>query len=112
MATFKVGQRVKKIAHDPERMHRMLVPVGASGVILAASSWHPDAWVVDFPGCASTDPYWVNFHLMSFQIAPLTDPKADAFLESIRKMKPLHEEPKRATTYGELVDRIKREFLQ
>jgi hypothetical protein len=91
MATFKVGQRVKKIANrsrlDPSWDECLDVPMNAEGVVKEVQNMYGEVTVVfDFDGKRSSMP--------AYTLAPLTDPKADEFIESIRKLKPLHEEPK------------------
>lgn len=96
MATFKVGQRVKKIRHrlpsepdyDPRQVY--IVPLGHEGTVLG--------YAADGDVRVTFD----NFQLPSWadcvecrpgQLAPLTDPLADAFVASIKRLKP-YEEPK------------------
>ena len=94
MATFKVGQRVK-IA-NPEAGYECLR--GLVGVV----DGHPDSpsarhrwtWAVDFGREISypdgTVSRFCKFN--EYELAPLTDPKADAFIESLKNLKP-YEEP-------------------
>jgi hypothetical protein len=86
MAKFRVGQKVRLIAYKAGDLRE--VPLRAEGVIVkrgTLTATGPCDFSVDFAafgkrGCNAC------------QLAPLTDPKADAFLESMRKMKP-YEEP-------------------
>lgn len=94
MAKFKVGQRVRVIAHYG---HRRDAPyggwVGQEGTIIARrwlgifSGW---SWFLNLGG--------FEWHFHDAELAPLTDPKAGAFLESIRRLKPLDDEPKQPAT--------------
>jgi hypothetical protein len=100
MATFKVGQRVRKVAyrqllHEP---HAVVVPIGAEGVIRGFYDGFGGLWLVEYPGYSPSrhhiecgfGPYFYN---EAQQLTPLTDPHADAFIEGIKKLKP-YEEPK------------------
>lgn len=83
MATFKVGQRVKKVRHNgrvpgqPGVGHLHFTPLGAEGVIeeIAGSEV-----AVLFDG--------MEYQLWGFpwQFVPLTDPQADAFMEGLKKL--------------------------
>ena len=87
MATFKMGQRVKLARCSPGFERN----IGATGVIAALGiTWcnHPGA-IVNWDDGAHG--YWERL----MYLEPLTDPAADAFVESIKKMKP-YEEPKTA----------------
>lgn len=94
MATFKVGQRVRIVALHPYTGPRA-VAVGMTGTVIAHNPDYPVAggwiteWAVDVDEVSSQ---MGGFHFRACDLAPLTDPKADAFLESIRKLQPLHEE--------------------
>jgi hypothetical protein len=90
MATFKVGQRVRYTSGHLEK-----VPLHAEGVVVAAGvGGGAEFCDCDFPG-AQADfnnvPGRARVHHTS--IVPLTDPKADAFIESIKRLKP-YEKPK------------------
>jgi hypothetical protein len=81
MATFKVGQRVRKIAAMRPgdfmgRVHR--VPHGAEGVVTHGVDW-TGMLEVQFDGFP---PLWG----FPYQLAPLTDPGAERFLASLRKL--------------------------
>lgn len=90
MATFKVGDRVRVIALRPVTF-RTRVRVGMQGRIVQAGpveTWggHMAEWAVDL------DDVWQElFGLDSWELAPLTDPKADEFIERIKKLKPYDE---------------------
>lgn len=87
MATFKVGQRVKRVAVIVELAH-----LGATGTVVdddgsefVGVQWdhlkpHPDYGHAGGGG-------WCRHTL-----APLTDPAADAFVSRIKNLKP-YEEP-------------------
>lgn len=95
MATFKVGQEVR-FARGVKPAYKNLI--GKTGRIAAVpgefcpdeSFGGPFHWDcrVDLAGG------WAGTNCMFSELEPATDPKADAFLEAIRKLKPLHEEPK------------------
>ncbi len=91
MAQFRVGQRVKFI-NVPTNNGLMGggAPIGGEGTVsrLAekGSCWD---WVCHFPNCPApangnlgADEYYAD----SCQLAPLTDPGSDAFMERIRKL--------------------------
>lgn len=86
MATFKVGQRVKVVYILEDAPWCRANLLGRETTILAQLA--DDLWEVDLPGFSES-----RARLNGSRLAPLTDPGADAFLESIRKLKPLHEEP-------------------
>jgi hypothetical protein len=85
MAKFRVGQRVKRVGHPDT------VPLGAEGVIIALDTvagfgetvYHRVQW-----GAPVHD--W--YHTQAKCLAPLTDPKAEQFIESLKNLKP-YEEP-------------------
>lgn len=82
MATFKVGQRVRIIAG-----HGLELPcIGQEGTVVGDAG--PSGLyevLVDGVALPAEADSWLWF---ANELAPLTDPGADAFLESIRKMKP------------------------
>lgn len=89
MATFKVGQRVKRISH-PMLPHQQglaehtPLPLGAEGIVTEVTR---HIWVrVD-----GTSTVWPCF---PHTLAPLLDPKADQFMETVKKWKPLYEPPR------------------
>lgn len=85
MATFKVGQRVRIIGARKgwERI------IGRETVILEGPiDWFGD---IGYKTGVSEELRVPGHH--AAHLAPLTDPKADAFLERIRKLKP-YDEPK------------------
>ena len=98
MSAFKVGQRVKRISR-----YCFDIPVGSTGTI---SGYH------HMPGCINVD--WDNGSInLDFgqgvaihTLAPLTDPKADEFIERMRNPMPLRAvpylEPIRTLTPAEL----------
>lgn len=107
MATFKVGQRVRIVRS------RWAFRVGAQATIIALhrSTWRTDgrtgdAWDLDVDGVGRIGVHGHQIAYFSDELAPLTDPKADAFLDSIRKLKPLHEEPKVKRELGTLVGTV------
>ena len=96
MATFKVGQRVKIVSlagWDPGETGGP--PLGAEGIVVEVDCgcWR---YIVDMPGYLHqpTDmEQQTHWGFDGPELAPLTDPGADAFLERIRKLKP-YDEPK------------------
>ena len=89
MATFKVGQRVKKV----EDVHPLdvrgprasvYVPNGAVGTVTATSADFGDYLVRydRYPSSHSSG----TFAALSYQLAPLTDPRAEQFIESLKKL--------------------------
>ncbi len=92
MATFKVGQGVKKVSHRIGGSGGWGAPIGAEGVIGSAPD-DPEnrgQWGVLWDGYQSTHDTH-EYCVAAYMIAPLTDPKADAFIESLKKMKPYME---------------------
>lgn len=86
MSAFKVGQRVRKIAHGskaPDAINE--IPIGTEGVIVARGRMLD--WRLRWDGYGGTTPdgdgHW---GAMSWQLVPLLDPGADAFMERIRKL--------------------------
>ena len=90
MATYKVGQRVrivKSVAFHP-------MAVGHEAVVTGIRGDMADAYCVDIINYPPNDPfgYWAH----GYQLAPLTDPGADAFLSRLNKLgsEPIHDAPK------------------
>lgn len=85
MAIFRVGDRVRKV-NNGHRKAQVLVPLGAEGVIVG---WDPDGtfeWMVEYPDAPKPPFPWKYHFADSEMLAPLTDPKADAFLESLKRL--------------------------
>lgn len=92
MATFKVGQRVRVVTPGccPEAFRK-------EATILSLPGSHPnpgfrDCYGVNVDGLeppffAALGRYWGA----AYCFEPLTDPKADAFIERIKKLKPYDE---------------------
>lgn len=86
MATFKVGQRVKVVS--AYWAHEL---IGLEGVI--APDWDsppPPGWhnvTLGVPNAGGYDS-WARpgWQFASHHLAPLTDPKADAFIERIKRL--------------------------
>jgi hypothetical protein len=78
MATFKVGQRVRIIF-----VYTLPHCLGKEATIVAR---HGDIFFLDVDNVgtrrSSGSPCWVYEH----QLAQLTDPKADEFIESLKKL--------------------------
>lgn len=87
MATFKVGQRVKRISGAKGAAYDF-APADQEGVIVGLPGWVCKfaLWPVRFDSGKQWD-------CVAESLVPLSDPGADAFMESLRKLKPLHEEP-------------------
>lgn len=80
MSTFKVGQRVKRVA-DPDLIlpaSSTTMPIGREGTVIVGSV--PGHVCVQPDGGAN---YW---HCYPETLAPLTDPSADAFMERLKKL--------------------------
>ena len=95
MATFKVGQRVRVMRQTNAIRDGVLA--GREGVIVLKGghgSLTDRDWTVELPGTLNsrgTSVWCFN----SDQLAPLTDPKADAFIEQVKRWKPEPEPVKR-----------------
>lgn len=92
MATFKVGQRVKVIGHvlEPGNMDLR----GHEGVITGfeASREHGPINLTVVVRLDIDHPWMGNgFCFAPEELAPITDPLADAFIERIKKLEPLRE---------------------
>lgn len=87
MATFRVGQRVKRIR---EAALNGRIPIGCEGAVAAhdGGSWVDVHWDTHVGG-AGIGGSWST---PREYVAPLTDPKADEFIERIKKMK-VYDEP-------------------
>ena len=90
MATFRVNQRVKKIANirredviqRPSRPKE--IPIGSIGTIIDFNERGP---VVLYDDAAfHSDSPSGGWTVRTYMIVPLTDPKADEFIESIKKL--------------------------
>jgi len=95
MATFKVGQRVRVIRTKlhPETLWREATVIGALRIGLSSDGSNYMGYPIDIDGFGTVNRLGGKIIAEPTWIAPLTDPAADAFLESIRKMKP-YDEPK------------------
>jgi hypothetical protein len=87
MATFKVGQRVKVIAVDGLKWSFL---VGCTGTIIPVPPVPPlSRQAKDFPVDLDGLPCPLPSGTWGFnadQLAPLTDPKAEAFIEGLKKL--------------------------
>lgn len=90
MATFKVGDRVRVAwLHQHSRPSR--VRLGMTGTIVATdgglmpSGWRAE-WRVVLDQIKSDFSFDGAFFFQSAHLAPLTDPKADAFIEGLKKL--------------------------
>lgn len=93
MATFKVGQRVRVANPHPAReamrgLEGVVNRIGVHGYAWAATIHGADAAMARaghiFLSSSSTD----SWAFYEGELAPLTDPKADAFIEQIKRLKP------------------------
>ena len=87
MATFKVGQRVKVIAISPGDWGTKC-RVGDEGIVVAPR--YPMKFGHEW--CVYIERLQHEYEFYSYELAPLTDPKADEFIERIKKMK-VYDEP-------------------
>lgn len=84
MATFKVGQRVRKVSsarsasRDPVR-----VPFGAEGTIRGCLK--SGQYAVRYDHYTSSHPSGL-YGEYDYMLVPLTDPKAEEFIERIKRM--------------------------
>ena len=88
MATFKVGQRVKLVAIDAHLGWMPRPPaMGEGGIVVPGGVSNNLTCRVLFDKArgSTTDG---AFGCFAHEIAPLTDPKADEFIERIKKLKP------------------------
>lgn len=91
MANFKVGQRVR-IVNDIVFGFRAVPPnyyLGKEAVIIAPGGYKQSDWRLLVAG---ETPYLADVFARNEELVPLTDPKADEFVERIKKLKP-YEEP-------------------
>lgn len=86
MATFRVGQKVRIIAGIyPEIIGD---EVEILGPLEQLAGWPAAHHRISTPPHAPHSSMW---YAEPRHLAPLTDPKADAFIESIKKLQPLKE---------------------
>ena len=93
MATFKVGQRVRVVGQAESSKHLWGSIVGVEAVIHAAPYLDADCGIA----LAGDTRIWRSDFAY---LAPLTDPKADAFIERVKSWKPepVMPAPNRITT--------------
>ncbi len=90
MATFKVGQRVKRIRSEcSDPILSGVIPIGATGTVTGPAV-RDGFYCVNWDRITTTADGWAGWSL-----APLTDPGADAWAtDAVRKVtKPQHVEP-------------------
>ncbi len=87
MATFKVGQRVKVVGHvlEPGNMDYR----GHEGVITGFEP--PEAVHNGLSIAVQIDRVPHSWCFAPHELAPLTDPKADEFIEKVKNWEPLRE---------------------
>lgn len=85
MATFKVGQRVRIIGLFPATETRTLL--GKEGTIVTTyiSRIGTHGWAVSVDGMHNPNMEGGRFFFINSQLAPLTDPGFDAFMQSVLK---------------------------
>ena len=93
MSAFKVGQRVR-IIYLPPTAPKYAKPMwGRTGTINAIPSHNPGSdcdVAIDGVSGIAMGFMFDSFYAKFFQLAPLTDPGADAFIESVKQLKPLN----------------------
>lgn len=108
MATFTVGQRVRivKTYHDHSFKGReaTIIATNQSGFSRYTGEWCEGYYHLNVDGIGPRGDTGLRLCVAGEQLAPLTDPKAEQFLASIRKLKPLHEEPKRVERIPSMLD--------
>ncbi len=86
MATFKVGDKVRVVRSDFARWSYL---VGMEGVVVRPGSYWD--WIVSIPGAPRLETLsdlGDAFGFYSHELAPLTDPGADAYIERVKSWKP------------------------
>ena len=88
MATLKVGMRVRVIGGETAH--------GREATILGPWEWpemprlgdwrHGASWHVSVDGRGSQSPDGIPYRKFSDELAPLTDPGSDAFIERLKKL--------------------------
>jgi hypothetical protein len=108
MAIYTVGQRVRRVrtGQTGNMAELFPIPLGSQGTVRvpvsAASFGNTSFTIVDWDLAFGED--WSE--VRTDTLAPLTDPKADEFIESIKTLKP-YEEPKvpaKVVSFSDLVD--------
>jgi hypothetical protein len=90
MATFKVGQRVRLVSATFTSPAIDFVGREATIVAIPSRNGERDCSIdIDGADARQFGSKFPSFNCSFARLAPLTDPKADAFLESIRQLKPL-----------------------
>lgn len=95
MATFKVGQRVK-LVDGPDMKQKLWV--GCEVTVLDLPGWsitYPQHYRITRPATEISREF-LSFGALGSHLSPLTDPGADRFIESIKKLgrEPINEAPK------------------
>jgi hypothetical protein len=86
MATFKVGDRVRKIALSLREGER--VPLGSVGVIVGTAEQWGYEWRVEYEPPIYTGAYDFNV-AHSWMLAPLTDPRCSEFIADMERFSKL-----------------------
>ena len=95
---YKPGQRVRKVAATlpKDRINQVpgwaCPPVGTEGTVIVVH--REGSCGVAFDGYP-THPNFDYWYAPIYTLAPLTDPSADSFLETVKSWGPLHEEPRK-----------------
>lgn len=82
---FRIGQRVKKVAHRAGYEALATVPIGAVGTVidLNGSAWNGADLHIQYD---LYSPRYGEKHCAApYMVAPLTDPGFDAFMSSVLK---------------------------
>ena len=99
MATFKVGQRVRIVGatKHPHMIGRQAI-VTRGLEIDPLSQYNRESYEIEVPG--HPHPIHGRWNALPEHLAPLTDPKADAFIERVKSWKPepVMPAPNRITT--------------
>ena len=93
MASFKVGDRVRRVRTGPNERGLMSIPFGAEGTV-TSGTYHPSYSPQPVVGVAFDGGRYSGIVFAS-TLAPLTPPAEDAWAaDAVRKVtKPVHVEP-------------------
>lgn len=85
MAAFKVGQRVRFVKTDNPALADL---VGREATIVSIPAWSSGDCSITIDGALGRTygGFLPSFATLFTHIAPLTDPKADEFIERIKKL--------------------------
>jgi hypothetical protein len=86
MAQFKVGQRVKKVAHATEGSN--VVHIGAVGTIVHTPCANGMQWAIRYDDYTAVSAFGEPAGIAGAEskwLAPLTDPRASEFIEDMER---------------------------